>query len=156
LPHVQRAEIHISLKLMPILSIDSSAPGPRIKLVSRLVETNHRSDWRPVFETFIIEGVRAAREGTTASASQLRTAGQEVSLLAMLGTPNPAGMEPRDSLAIKVSYLRYALGRAARLGPRPSLAHLREYLFRRFARSIGTKPANTEMGGSPGSCSPGL
>jgi amino acid adenylation domain-containing protein len=79
-------------------------------------------------------------------ASQLRAAGQEVSLVVMLDPPNPTRIESCDSLTDIVGYLRYVLKRAVRLGPRVSLIYLREHLLKRFARLIGTKPANAGMG----------
>ncbi|MGD0965467.1 MAG: thioesterase domain-containing protein, partial [Candidatus Acidiferrales bacterium] len=75
-------------------------------------------------------------------ASQLQAAGHEVSLLVLVDAPNPAYLELCDSLARKVSYLRYALKRAARLGLRMSLVYLGERLRKRFAR---TRSARTEM-----------
>jgi amino acid adenylation domain-containing protein len=78
-------------------------------------------------------------------ASQLRAAGQQVTLLVLLDSPNPAYMESRNSLTRKVSYLRYALHRAVRLGPRVSLIYFREHLLPRFARTLRTKPADADM-----------
>jgi amino acid adenylation domain-containing protein len=78
-------------------------------------------------------------------ASQLRTAGQQMSLLVLLDSPNPAYMESCNSLTRKVNYLRYALSRAARLGPRVSLNYLCDHLVPRFARTPKTNLADSEM-----------
>jgi amino acid adenylation domain-containing protein len=68
-------------------------------------------------------------------ASQLRAAGQEVSLLVLLDAPNPAHLELSESLTPKWSYLPYAVQRAARLGLRISLAYLREHLQKHLTRT---------------------
>jgi amino acid adenylation domain-containing protein len=81
-------------------------------------------------------------------ASQLQAAGQEVSLLVLLDAPNPSCVKSWNVLAPRLSYLRYHLKRAARLGGRVSLAYLRKRLlrpFRRFARMVRTRFAKTEM-----------
>ena len=78
-------------------------------------------------------------------ASQLQAAGHEVSLLVLLDAPNLSYLESCDSLTRKLSYLRYLLKRAARLGLRMSLVYLREHLLKRFARTVETKSARTEM-----------
>ena len=59
-------------------------------------------------------------------ASQLRTAGHEVSLVAMVDAPNPSCIESCDSLTSKVKYVCYLLKRATRLGLRTSFVYLRE------------------------------
>jgi len=74
-------------------------------------------------------------------ASQLRTAGHEVSLVAIVDAPNPSYIESCDWLTSKVKYVRYLLKRATRLGLRTSLVYLRE----RFARAERTKPAENEV-----------
>jgi thioesterase domain-containing protein/acyl carrier protein len=78
-------------------------------------------------------------------ASQLQTAGHEVSLLVLLDAPNPSCLKSWDSLAPRLSYLRYHLKRAARLGWRLSLIFLRNRLRRGFARMVRTRSARTEM-----------
>lgn len=78
-------------------------------------------------------------------ASQLRAAGHKVSLLVLLDPPNPAYLEPCDSLARKVSYLRYAVKRAVRLGPRFCLVHFREQMLKRFSRIVARKSNRTKM-----------
>jgi thioesterase domain-containing protein/aryl carrier-like protein len=77
-------------------------------------------------------------------ASQLRAAGHEVTLLVLLDAPNPSYIESCDSLRRKANYLRYALGRAARIGIRRSVVHFCDHLPRRLAPRV-TKSANTEM-----------
>jgi thioesterase domain-containing protein/aryl carrier-like protein len=76
-------------------------------------------------------------------ASQIRAAGHEVSLLVLLDAPNLAYLKSHDSLANKLSYPGYALKRAARLGLRISLAHLREQLHKRVDRT--PKSTRSEM-----------
>jgi amino acid adenylation domain-containing protein len=78
-------------------------------------------------------------------ASQLRAAGHEVSLLVLLDAPNPSSFELCDSPRRKLSYLRYALKRAARLGPRTSLVLLRENLRSRVVHTLNIKLERTEM-----------
>jgi amino acid adenylation domain-containing protein len=78
-------------------------------------------------------------------ASQLRAAGHEVSHLVLLDPPNPRYIESCDSLTRKASYLRYALKRAVRLGPRLSLVYSRDHLGERFGRAVGRKSAKSEM-----------
>jgi amino acid adenylation domain-containing protein len=77
-------------------------------------------------------------------ASQMRAAGHEVSLLALVDAPNPARLESRDSLMRKINYLRYIVKRAARLGSRKSLEYFREHLLKLFARTVQTKPVKVE------------
>jgi thioesterase domain-containing protein len=69
-------------------------------------------------------------------ASQLQVAGHEISLLVMVDSRNLSYLESCDSLRRKLSYLRYALKRAKRLGPRISLAYLRYDLLLRYAPSL--------------------
>jgi amino acid adenylation domain-containing protein len=78
-------------------------------------------------------------------ASQLQTAGHEVSLLVLLDAPNPAYMGARHPLTPKLSHLSYFLKRAERLGLRLSLIYFRERLVKRFARTVRGKSARTEM-----------
>jgi thioesterase domain-containing protein len=61
-------------------------------------------------------------------ASQLRAAGHEVSLLALLDSANPSCVPSCDSLSLKIKYAEYLLKRAKRLGIGKSLAYLRERL----------------------------
>jgi amino acid adenylation domain-containing protein len=78
-------------------------------------------------------------------ASQLRATGNEVSLLVLLDAPNPAYIESCDSLTRKASYVRYALKRAARLGPRRSFGRFRDHLRDHLVRTKGPKSAETKM-----------
>ena len=71
-------------------------------------------------------------------ASQLRAAGQEVSLLVLLDAPNPAYLELSESLTPRLKYLPYAVRRGARLGLRISLVYLRERLHKHLARTSKT------------------
>ena len=77
-------------------------------------------------------------------ASQLQAAGREVSLLVLLDPPNPSYLESCDSLTRKVSYLRYVVKRAGRLGPRLSFLYFREHLLRRLRLLIKSNPVRTE------------
>jgi amino acid adenylation domain-containing protein len=74
-------------------------------------------------------------------ASQLRTAGHEVSLVAIVDAPNPSYIESCDSPTSKMKYARYLLKRATRLDLPTSLAYLRE----RFAGTERTKSPENEM-----------
>jgi amino acid adenylation domain-containing protein len=78
-------------------------------------------------------------------ASELRAAGHQVSLLVLLDPPNPTYIESCDSLTRKVSYLRYALKRAVRLGPRLSLVYCRDHLGKHLGRALRRKSAKSEM-----------
>ena len=74
-------------------------------------------------------------------ASQLRTAGHEVSLVAIVDAPNPSYIESCDSLTSKVNYVRYLLKRATRIGLRTSFLYLRE----RFTPTDETKSAENPV-----------
>ena len=74
-------------------------------------------------------------------ASQLRAAGHEVSLVAIVDAPNPSCIESCDSLTSKVKYARYLLKRATRLSLQTSLV----YLCERFARTEGTESAESKV-----------
>jgi amino acid adenylation domain-containing protein len=78
-------------------------------------------------------------------ASQLRTAGHEVSLLVLVDAPNLAHLRSHDSLTNRLSYPGYALKRVARLRLRRSLTYLREHLLKGVARTLKTKSERTEM-----------
>ncbi len=78
-------------------------------------------------------------------ASQLRSAGREVSLVVLLDSPNPSSLDSCDSPARMVRYLRYAMRRAGRLGPRLSFLYLGERLFKHLPRSIRPKNHRIEM-----------
>jgi amino acid adenylation domain-containing protein len=74
-------------------------------------------------------------------ASQLRAAGHEVSLVAMVDAPNPSCLDSCDSLKSKVKYARYLLKRATRLGPQTSFA----YLFERFVGTERTESTENDL-----------
>jgi thioesterase domain-containing protein/acyl carrier protein len=78
-------------------------------------------------------------------ASQLRAAGREVSLLVLLDTPHPSDLEACLSMTLKVSYLRYIMKRAVRLGPQISLIYLGKRLLTKLPRSIRANIVGTEM-----------
>jgi thioesterase domain-containing protein len=73
---------------------------------------------------------------------QLRTAGQEVSFVAIADAPNPSCLELCDTLASRMNYVRYLLKRATRVTPWQSFLYLREALVHRFEES---KTAESEM-----------
>ena len=72
-------------------------------------------------------------------ASQLRSVGQEVSLLVLLSAPNPACLDSCDSWDRKVNYLRYAWKRGMQQGLRRTLSHVYEHLHKGFVRIVGTE-----------------
>lgn len=105
---------------------------------------------RKVLETqpngpFVIGGSCAGGILAYEIACQLRAAGHEVSLVALLDAPNLAHLKSHGSLTNKLSYPIYILKRAARLRLRMSLAYLRERLFQRVAHTLKTKSERTEM-----------
>ena len=71
-------------------------------------------------------------------ASQMRSAGEKVPLVVLLDAPNPACFDWCDSLDRKLSYLRYVVERATRLGPRRTFVYACEHAFERFERIVGT------------------
>ena len=75
-------------------------------------------------------------------AFQLRTAGQEVSFVAIADAPNPSCIESCDTLTSRMNYLRYLLKRATRITPRQSFLYLCEALFDRLEKS---KSAESDM-----------
>ena len=77
-------------------------------------------------------------------ASQLRAAGRDVPLLVLVDPPNPSYIESLDSVDRVVSYLRYVIRRAARLGLRTSLAYTMEHLVRHFNRVLKPRFAKSE------------
>jgi amino acid adenylation domain-containing protein len=78
-------------------------------------------------------------------ASQLQAAGHKVSLLVLLDAPNLSYARSQERLARKLSYPRYLLNRAARLGLRTSSAYIGELLHNRITGTLRTKSARTEM-----------
>jgi thioesterase domain-containing protein len=78
-------------------------------------------------------------------ASQLRFAGQQVSLLVLVDPPNPSYLGPRHPLTPKLKYPGYLLRRARRLGLRVSLRHFADYLKIRFARLRRSKIKKPEL-----------
>jgi amino acid adenylation domain-containing protein len=73
---------------------------------------------------------------------QLRTAGQEVSFVAIADAPNPSCIELCDTLTSRMNYLRYLLKRATRISPWRSFLYFREALVHRFEES---KSAESDM-----------
>lgn len=78
-------------------------------------------------------------------ACQLRSANQEVSLVAMVDSPNPSSIERCDSLTRKVKYAGYVVKRATRLGLRKSFHYFGEDLRKRFRRSKRAESADSKM-----------
>ena len=68
-------------------------------------------------------------------ASQLRAAGEDVSLLVLVDPPSPSYSLTRNSLAGKWSYFRYLMKRAEWLGPRTSALYFLERLLKQFPRA---------------------
>jgi amino acid adenylation domain-containing protein len=74
-------------------------------------------------------------------AFQLGTAGHQVSLVVVVDSPNPSYLQSCDSLTSKIRYVAYAVKRAARLGLRMSLFHLRQHLAKPPAMKIALQAA---------------
>lgn len=79
-------------------------------------------------------------------ASQLRDAGQNVSLVVLVDPPNPSSIDSTHALKHLFDYIGYAVRRAGRLGLGKSLAYLSEHVVEYFVRILGTKSTKTEMG----------
>jgi amino acid adenylation domain-containing protein len=79
-------------------------------------------------------------------ASQLRVAGNEVSLLVLLDAPSPSYLQWHNSLTTTLSRSRNTLRRVVRLGFRQNVFNLRKRLIKLFARSVRAKFAWTEIG----------
>jgi amino acid adenylation domain-containing protein len=69
-------------------------------------------------------------------AFQLRASGQQVPLLVLLDAPNPSCLDSCGSLRRKLSYLRYCIERAARLGIRRTYVDTCDRLYKACARII--------------------
>jgi thioesterase domain-containing protein len=78
-------------------------------------------------------------------ASQLRAAGREVSLLALLDVPNLSHLKSQASCTSRLNYLRYLLRRFAQVGLGKSWAYIRELAHNRIAGALRTKSARSEM-----------
>jgi amino acid adenylation domain-containing protein len=78
-------------------------------------------------------------------ASQLRSAGHQVSLLVLVDPPNPSYLGPRNPLTPKLKYPRYLLKRAKQLGLRLSLRYFGDYLKIRFVRFFRPKSDKPEL-----------
>ncbi len=78
-------------------------------------------------------------------ASQLRSAGHQVSLLVLVDPPNPSYLGPRNPLTPKLKYPRYLLKRAKQLGLRLSLRYFGDYMKIRFARYFRPKSNKPEL-----------
>lgn len=78
-------------------------------------------------------------------ASQLRSAGHQVSLLVLVDPPNPSYLGPRNPLTPKLKYPRYLLKRAKHLGLRLSLRYFGDYLKIRFVRFFRPKSNKPEL-----------
>jgi amino acid adenylation domain-containing protein len=72
-------------------------------------------------------------------ARQLRAAGHEVSLLALVDPPSPSYLKLPRPLAARLIHPRYILKRASRLGLRATLLRVRKRLFGRFSRANKTE-----------------
>jgi amino acid adenylation domain-containing protein len=78
-------------------------------------------------------------------ASQLRSAGHQVSLLVLVDPPNPSYLGTRNPLTPKLKYPRYLLKRAKQLGTRRSLRYFGDYLKLRFAHILRPKTNKPEL-----------
>jgi len=67
-------------------------------------------------------------------ASQMRAAGDEISLLVVIDPPSPSSVKDYGSLARRWAYLRYLMKRAEWLGPRTTLLYSMERLIKTFPR----------------------
>ena len=78
-------------------------------------------------------------------ASQLRSAGNQVSLLVLVDPPNPSYLGTRNPLTPKLKYPRYLFKRAKRLGLRLSLRYFGDYMKIRFTRLFRPKSDKPEL-----------
>lgn len=78
-------------------------------------------------------------------ASQLRSAGHQVSLLVLVDPPNPSYLGPRNPLTPKLSHPHYLVKRARQLGLRLSLRYFGDYLKIRFVRFFRPKTTHPEL-----------
>lgn len=136
----------------PLLSValaeeDVAALGKRpsfeaiaARLVSKILTTRPSGPY--TIGGFCLGGILAFE-----IASQLRAAGHEVPLLVLLDPPDPLFLESRDTLTPRLSDPRYALRRAARLGPRSILFKLRERVLKQFGQSEAGKFGATGVRG---------
>jgi amino acid adenylation domain-containing protein len=70
-------------------------------------------------------------------AYQLRTAGQEVSLLVLLNAPNPSCLGSIESFSRKMAYMGYVVKRATRLGLQKTVVYALERVFKGFSHMAG-------------------
>jgi thioesterase domain-containing protein/aryl carrier-like protein len=73
------------------------------------------------------------------NARQLHSAGQEVSLLALVDPPSPSYLKVSSPLTPRLIHPYYILKRASRLGLRATLLRVRKRLFGRFSRADKTE-----------------
>ena len=78
-------------------------------------------------------------------ASQLRSAGHQVSLLVLVDPPTPSYLGPRNPLTPKLRYPGYLLKRARQLGPRLSMRYFGDFLKIRFVRFFRPKTNQPEL-----------
>jgi amino acid adenylation domain-containing protein len=78
-------------------------------------------------------------------ASQLRTAGHEVTALVLLDVPFFSWLRKHGALSRQLSHLRHLVKKAARRGLRATVVQLRAHLLNRFPGDAKTVAARTEM-----------
>ena len=132
--------LFVTLTAQDVASLDEAPTlqGIAACLVLKILATQSKGPY--TIGGFCLGGILAYE-----IAFQLRAAGPDVSLLVLLDAPNPSFLKSRDSLRSKLRYLRYAMERAARVGPRSSFRNFRERLLKQLPRSIRLNSFRTDM-----------
>lgn len=94
-------------------------------------------------EPYVIGGLCIGGVLAYEVAHQLRSAGKHVSLLVLLDPPTPDYLKAGPNPTVDLSYLRYLLPRAMRLGPKVSAKYFQERLVRHVASILKRKPSRT-------------
>jgi amino acid adenylation domain-containing protein len=95
---------------------------------------------------YIVGGLCASGILAFEIATQLKSSGQEVSLLVLLDARNPSHLERGGSLLLKLRRTEYALERIFRTGLRKSAGDFRKRLFKRISIWANRTYAKTELG----------
>jgi amino acid adenylation domain-containing protein len=95
---------------------------------------------------YIVGGLCASGILAFEIATQLKANGHEVSLLVLLDARNPARLERKGSLLLKLRRAQYAMERIYRTGLRKSAGDFRKRLFKRLSILANRTYAKTELG----------